>query len=256
MDLLFDLGNTRMKIAVRDAAGVRSVAALAWEAPDFLVQWHALDLAAPERVAIANVTRTHRVDALQALLAARFGAVPTALARTLAHCGRLHVAYTQPGKLGVDRFLALLAASQQAQLQMLVGVGTALTIDALAPDGRHLGGLIVPGLRLMRTAMTQAAPNVDWHDGAHCTDFAIDTASALESGIWAALAGAVERSAQRLAMRQAAAPRVILHGGDAPMLAAQLALPAQRDALLVMRGLAAYLDAGMAQSAAVPDPVS
>ena len=36
MDLLFDLGNTRMKIAVRDAAGVRPVAALAWDTPDFL----------------------------------------------------------------------------------------------------------------------------------------------------------------------------------------------------------------------------
>ena len=253
MDLLFDLGNTRMKIAVRDAAGVRSVAALAWDTPDFLAQWHALDLVMPERVAIANVTRVHRLAALQELLSARFGPVPTARARTQAQCGRLRVAYAQPDKLGVDRFLALLAASQQPQLQMLVGVGTAMTIDALAADGRHLGGLIVPGLRLMRTAMTTAAPNVDWHAGAYCTDFAVDTASALESGIWSALAVAVERSAQRLAMRESAAPRVLLHGGDAPMLAAQLGLPAQRDALLVMRGLAAYLDAGMAQSAAASD---
>ena len=250
MDLLFDLGNTRLKIAVRDAAGVRSIAALAWDAPDFLMQWHALDLAAPERVAIANVTRAHRLDALQALLAARFGEVPIAVAHTLAQCGRLRVAYAQPEKLGVDRFLALLAASQRAQLQMLVGVGTALTIDALAADGRHLGGQILPGVRLMRAAMTTAAPNVDWHEGAQCTDFATDTASALESGIWGALAGAVERGASRLAMCESAAPWLILHGGDAPMLSAQLGQPAQRDALLVMRGLAAYLDAGMAQSRA------
>lgn len=250
MDLLFDLGNTRMKIAVRDAAGVRSIAALAWDAPDFLAQWHALDLAAPERIAIANVTREHRRDALQELLAARFGDVPLAIANSQTQCGRLRVAYAQPEKLGVDRFLALLAASQQARVQLLVGVGTALTIDALAADGRHLGGQIVPGVRLMRAAMTTAAPNVDWHEGAHCTDFAADTASALESGIWAALAGAVARGASRLAMRESAAPLLILHGGDAPMLSAQLGIPAQRDALLVMRGLAAYLDAGMAQSRA------
>lgn len=253
MDLLFDLGNTRMKIAGRDAAGVRSIAALAWDAPDFLAQWHALDLAVPERIAIANVTRTHRLDALQALLSARFGERPLAIARTQAQCGRLQVAYAQPEKLGVDRFLALLAASQSTQLQLLVGVGTAMTIDALAADGRHLGGLIVPGVRLMREAMTTAAPNVDWHAGAYCTDFAADTASALESGIWCALAGAVERSVQRLAMHAASAPRVLLHGGDAPMLAAQLGTPARRDALLVMRGLAAYLDAGMAQSRAGSD---
>jgi type III pantothenate kinase len=165
----------------------------------------------------------------------------------------LQVAYAQPDKLGVDRFLALLAASQSSQLQLLVGVGTAMTIDALAADGRHLGGLIVPGVRLMREVMTTAAPNVDWHAGAYCTDFAADTASALESGIWCALAGAVERSVQRLAMQAASAPCVLLHGGDAPMLAAQLGTPARRDALLVMRGLAAYLDAGMAQSRAGSD---
>ena len=113
-----------------------------------------------------------------------------------------------------------------AQLQLLVGVGTAMTIDALAADGQHFGGSIVPGLRLMREAMTRAAPNVDWHEGAYCTDFASDTASALESGIWCALAGSV---------------------------AAQLGTPARRDALLVMRGLAAYLDAGVAQSRALSD---
>lgn len=248
MDLLFDLGNTRMKIACRDAAGVRSLAALAWDAPDFLAQWHGLPLAVPERIAIACVTRTHRLEALQELLHSRFAGTATAIAATQAACGRLQVAYDDPARLGVDRFLALLAASQLAQLQLLVGVGTALTIDALGADGRHHGGLIVPGLRLMREAMTAAAPGVEWHAGAFCTDFARDTASALESGIWCALAGAVERSAQRLAMQSDTAPLVLLHGGDAAMLSAQLAIPARRDAMLVMRGLAAYLDAGMAQS--------
>ncbi len=253
MDLLFDLGNTRMKIACRDVAGVRSLAALGWDAPDFLAQWHALPLGAPERIAIACVTRLHRLEALQELLRSRLGDIATAIAVTQAACGRLQVAYADPSRLGVDRFLALLAASQQSQLQLLVGVGTALTIDALGADGRHQGGLITPGLRLMREAMTAAAPGVEWNAGAFCTDFARDTASALESGIWCALAGAVERSAQRLAMQSDAAPLVLLHGGDAAMLAAQLALPARRDALLVMRGLAAYLDAGMAQSPPASD---
>lgn len=250
MDLLFDLGNTRMKIACRDAAGVRLLAALPWDVPDFLAQWHALALAPPERVAIASVTQAHRLDALQRLLDARFGPLPLALAQTQASCGRLRIAYAEPARLGVDRFLALLAASQQPGPQLLVGAGTALTIDALAADGRHVGGLIVPGVRLMRESMTAAAPGVDWHAGAYCSDFASDTASALESGIWCALAGAVVRSLQRFATQIEAAPVVVVHGGDAAMLVAQLGVPARRDALLVMRGLAAYLDAGMAQSRA------
>ncbi|MBK8536631.1 MAG: type III pantothenate kinase [Candidatus Competibacteraceae bacterium] len=32
----------------------------------------------------------------------------------------------------------------------VVDCGTAITIDALAADGRHLGGVIIPGMRLMR----------------------------------------------------------------------------------------------------------
>lgn len=251
MDLLFDLGNTRMKIACRDAAGVRLLAALAWDAADFLAQWHALTLATPERVAIASVTHARRLEALQRLLDARFGAVPSAIAQTQATCGRLRIAYAEPARLGVDRFLALLAAAQQGTPQLIVGAGTALTIDALAADGRHVGGLIVPGVKLMREAMTAAAPGVAWHHGADCTEFATDTASALESGIWCALSGAVVRSQQRFAAQIGAAPLIVVHGGDAAMLVAQLGIPARRDAVLVMRGLAAYLDAGMAQSRAI-----
>lgn len=241
-----------MKIGVRDAQGIRRIAALAWDTSDFLAQWHQLELAIPERIAIASVTHAHRLEALDALLVARFGNVPRLHARSRATCGRLRIAYAQPDKLGVDRFLALLAASQSAQLQLLVGVGTALTIDALAADGRHLGGQILPGVRLMRSALSAAAPQVEWHANAVCSDFASDTASALESGIWNAFAGAVERSAQRLAMRESAAPRIRLHGGDAAMLVAQLGIPVERDALLVLRGLAALLDDGMAQSPADP----
>lgn len=251
MDLLFDLGNTRCKIAVHDSASVRIVAALAWDAPDLLAQWHALPLAQPTRVAVAHVTRAHRLDAVRELVAARFGAVPVVVAQSMATCGRLRVAYADPARLGVDRFLALLAASERSVAQLLVGAGTALTLDAIGADGHHHGGLIVPGVQLMRRAMTEAAPNVAWHEGAFAQSFASDTASALESGIWCAMAGAVARAAQRFATDFGSAPVVVLHGGDAAMLATQLDVPAQRDATLVMRGLVRYLECGVAQSAPV-----
>ena len=252
MDLLFDLGNTRMKIACADGDGVRPLAAIAWTAPDWLAQWHALALVPPTRIGVACVTHAHRLDALAELLGTRFGDVPVVVARSAARCGALQSAYTVPEKLGVDRFLALLAASQMHAAQLVVGAGTALTIDALDAGGRHHGGLIIPGVRLMRESISARAPGVHWDHNAWCSDFASDTASALESGAWCALAGAVERSAQRFALTCASAVSIVLHGGDAAMLSAQLGIPARRDALLVMRGLAAYLDADMAQSGAHP----
>ena len=250
MNLLFDLGNTRMKIACVDASGAIALAAIAWDAPDFLAQWQRLALAPPLRIGIASVTREHRLEALRELLAVRFADVPIVVARSHAECDRLRVAYAHPEKLGVDRFLALLAASQQPTAQLLVGVGTALTIDAIDAHGRHHGGLIVPGAGLMRTSITARAPGVYWREGAEVAEFAADTESALESGVWCALAGAVERSARHFATKCQSGIELVLHGGDAAMLSTRLGLPSRQDELLVMRGLAMYLERDVAQSRA------
>ena len=254
MDLLLDLGNTRLKVAVRDAGGLRLLDAIVWDAGDFDARWQALILPGAVRVvAIASVAHAQRVAALRALLSQRLPQTPIVVAQTQAECLKLRIAYAQPDKLGVDRFLALLAATQDDTAQLIVGAGTALTVDALDAYGQHLGGLIVPGLRLMREAITQAAPGVNWSEHARRVDFAGDTASALESGVWQALTGVVERAAARLQQRIGGAIAVVAHGGDAQALIEALAIPVQHDALLVLRGLAAYLDAPMAQSRAATD---
>ncbi len=254
MDLLLDLGNTRLKVAIRDAAGLRLLDALVWDDDEFDARWQALPLPASVRVvAIASVANAQRFAAMRALLSQRLPQTPIVVAQTQAECQRLRVAYAQPEKLGVDRFLALLAASQDETAQLVVGAGTALTIDALDGFGQHLGGLIVPGLRLMRDAITQAAPGVNWSENARRVDFATDTASALESGVWQALTGVVERAAARLQQRVGSSIVVVAHGGDAEALIEALAIPVQHDAPLVLRGLAAYIDAPMAQSPAPTD---
>src|SRR3546814_7641358 len=52
------------------------------------------------------------------------------VARTQAALDGVRIAYAQPQRLGVDRFLALLAAhARSRQATLVVGVGTALTID-------------------------------------------------------------------------------------------------------------------------------
>ncbi len=61
----------------------------------------------------------------------------------------VRVAY--PG-LGVDRWLAMLAANHQDKQtdKIVVSCGTAITLDMLNRDGEHLGGYIVPGIGLMK----------------------------------------------------------------------------------------------------------
>lgn len=60
-------------------------------------------------------------------------------------------AYADPGSLGDDRWMALLAANQIApQGSLIIDAGSAITLDLLSADGLHLGGAIIPGTRTSR----------------------------------------------------------------------------------------------------------
>jgi type III pantothenate kinase len=74
--------------------------------------------------------------------------------------------YRQPQQLGVDRWLAMLAAfhlPQRAACQSLcvVDCGTALTMDVLDANGQHLGGYIAPGLTTMQEMLNQKLADID-----------------------------------------------------------------------------------------------
>ena len=54
--------------------------------------------------------------------------------------------YSNPRGIGVDRWLAVLgAASLTDKDAIVVDAGSAITLDLLKADGRHLGGAILPG---------------------------------------------------------------------------------------------------------------
>jgi type III pantothenate kinase len=70
------------------------------------------------------------------------------------HCQGVTNGYQQPEKLGVDRWLAVLAAkSKTAGACIVVDCGSAITVDLVTAQGEHLGGYIAPGLRLMRESL-------------------------------------------------------------------------------------------------------
>ena len=140
--------------------------------------------------------------------------------------------------------LGLVAAHAEVPGPVVVaGCGTALTIDALAADGEHIGGLIAPSPALMRSALTAGTARLgDLREGS-VVDFAADTAAAVESGVWLAAVALVERFHARAAARWGSPPALLLTGGGADRLAALIALPHRADRDLVLRGLARYADA-------------
>ena len=83
-------------------------------------------------------------------------------------CNNLVVAYDDPSSLGSDRFFAMLGAMNQFSKKplLVIDIGSAMTFDVIDGDGIHQGGLIMPGLRVLRTSFskfqtTDMSTNID-----------------------------------------------------------------------------------------------
>jgi type III pantothenate kinase len=150
--------------------------------------------------------------------------------------------YDHPGRLGVDRWVALIAARQRvlahgpARPALVVMVGTAVTVDALDETGRFLGGLILPGFGLMLRALEMGTAGLKAPTG-EAVDFPTNTSDALMSGGSDAIAGAVERMHRKLARRTGQTPQLIVSGGAAVKLDSVVDLPFEAVDTLIFDGL-------------------
>ena len=235
---LFDLGNTRLKCAPVTADGtVGTPIALSHRQEDVAA---AMALHLPARIDVAYVASVARPElriAVLDALAARAGRI--AIARTQPRFGDVRIAYADPRKLGVDRFLAIVAAHRRASGAALVcGVGTALTIDLLDGTGLHRGGRIAPSPALMREAL-HARASVLPESGGRYAEFADDTGHALASGCEGAAIALVERSLREAERLLGAPPALWLHGGGAEALRDRLP-PHRWTPDAVLRGLARW----------------
>jgi type III pantothenate kinase len=212
---LFDLGNTRLKCApLRHDGSIGEVRAIAHDDAGVWLQ----ALPAGDVACIASVAAEARRVALLDALCARFSRLH--LARTEAALGPLRIAYAEPAHLGVDRFLAMLGLCGSGPA-LVVGVGTALTIDLLDGAGRHRGGRIAPSPQLMREALHVRAAQLPASGGDYA-EFADDTGHALASGCDGAALALVERSLDAARALLGATPALHLHGGGAQALRPRL----------------------------------
>jgi type III pantothenate kinase len=239
LHLLIDIGNTNLRWASLDAGRVGEMRTVRHHGAlpiDLHAAWEALET--PEQVLVGNVGGGAVAEALVRACRSRWGREPT-FARTARHSHGVTVAYERPERFGVDRWLALLAAHQvSAGPALVVDAGTAVTFDLLLADGRHLGGLIVPGIGMMRDSLLSrtAIPSVEPEE----TDgpWTADTASAIAAGSIQAPAALADRLCERLAEKSATVPELVVTGGDAERLLSANGRTAVHVPDLVLRGLA------------------
>jgi type III pantothenate kinase len=240
MSWLLDLGNTRAKWARYGNDGRDGpVQALAHDAPGFADRLaDALGPAAPgARVWLASVADAALTgETTRRLESAGYACERV---RTRAHALGVRIAYAEPARLGVDRFLALVAAHARGDGPWLcVSVGSALTVDLLLADGVHAGGLIAPSPAHMRRALAERFPVLATDAGDATLDWAGDTPDAVEAGCVAAAAGLVERAYRLATQRAQAAPTVLVTGGEADVVRAALPFASIASEAPVLDGLA------------------
>jgi type III pantothenate kinase len=157
---------------------------------------------------------------------------------------RLVNGYLDPMQLGADRWHALLGACARLPGTSLVVVnaGTATTVDCVLAgegDSRFVGGCIAPGVRLMLESLARNTAGLPLATGAP-VDFPDTTDKAIVTGVLDAQAGLVDRVWRRFSAGLDRAPRLLLAGGHAELLAARLTgeLAPLIEHNLVLRGLA------------------
>lgn len=233
MILLIDAGNTRIKWRVIAAA-----------APDVAIDegalaHHELTYLSTLRARHPGLTRALCCNVAGAAIgagirAALAGLEPAWLCAEAARAGiRNH--YTTPTQLGADRWAALIGARHlHRHACLVVMAGTATTVDVLDAHGDFLGGLILPGMAMMRSALAGGTAQLPLASG-HFAALPRCTADAIESGCLHAQVGAVERLFRTIA----AAPEAccLLGGGAAGSFANLLAIPLRRVENLVLLGL-------------------
>lgn len=129
------------------------------------------------------------------------------------------LAYHRPEQFGIDRYLDLLAArALYGWPLIIVDAGTAVTIDALDAQGDHAGGVILPGLDLMRRSLGQGTDRIAENADAPQRLFGESTAECVSGGIWFGLRSAIQGIVDEMRTTIGAVP-VVLTGGDAAMVA-------------------------------------
>lgn len=143
--------------------------------------------------------------------------------------------------LGADRWLALQWPWLQTRGALcIIDCGTAVTVDAVDGQGRHLGGWIMAGLSTLRGGLERTAPRLPApeSEATATSGPATDSAQAIGRGFRLQLIGGIQKALAELRPPLGPDFECWLTGGDALLLADALERPVNHDPHLVLRGLA------------------
>ena len=179
----------------------------------------------PSAVRLSNVSDTKISSKIADWTGVNWNIQPI-VAVVCAECSGVKIQYKDVSRLGVDRWLAMLAAYNQSDGPcLIIDSGTAFTLDVINEEGLHLGGYILPGLRLMRESLVSKT-------GIRLADQVLEprlelgnsTQEAVFNGGVASLVALVEKEIEEQ-RNKGFKPNVFITGGDASVLDDLLTYP-------------------------------
>ena len=133
--------------------------------------------------------------------------------------------YQQPEKLGVDRWLGILAVrAKSMEAFVVIDCGSALTVDVVTAQGEHLGGYIAPGLKLMRESLNTKTNAINLGRIGYPEDSfpGRNTVLAIKAAELIMITGLVSHAKSILQHYQMTEPRLWITGGDGEWLSSVL----------------------------------
>ena len=244
MILVIDVGNTRLKWAWLTPTGLsdqqaivhRDAEAAVWTTPLFEGSQR------PSRILASNVAGPAMAKTLTQL-AKKVFKVDVEFVQAAPAFQGLTNGYLDPTLLGADRWLALIGGWTLAKSALcVVDAGTAVKVDSVDASGRHLGGLIAPGIHMMREVLMNKTSDIA-KAAAQSTPslagvLANNTVSAVSRGAIFALAGMADRAAEVIEQSTGVTPKLFITGGDAGMITGTMRSRGEIVPDLVLQGLA------------------
>ena len=154
--LLIDIGNSWLKsayfrdevlhpISPLEVSHFKSDRTVSWVLPE-------REMLSPEKILVSSVASQEVNEKCHKILLSELGIEPYFVQVQKTYKGLTTLYATS--KLGVDRWLACLAAwSKYKKNLIVVDAGTAITVDFINSTGTHLGGLITPGPTILANAL-------------------------------------------------------------------------------------------------------
>jgi len=261
VNLLIDIGNSRIKWCLYNSVENEfgSEGAMLHDKAElpalFSEQWGLLDN--PDRVVISNVSGQQLAESMDAWVDKKWK-IKTEYVKTEAFSHGVTNAYSDYSELGVDRWMAIIAAwqrfRQQGKAVCVVDCGTATTIDGISASGQHLGGFIIPGhtvmqeilinntsdIKMAKNILTRKILRKETLPGKTLSpvNFSSSTEEGVNSGCYLATISLIDSVVTSMQDDSGKQVNCIITGGDAEFVVEQLAGKFEYQPKLVLHGLA------------------